>query len=80
MKAVMESCRLLDGSPVFAKTVYQSAWATPDIQHLMPFRIQPPSSSGSGVARVDMPTTSLPAPGSDRPKAARSDPSAMPGR
>ena len=70
MNAVIESWRRLDGSPVFANTVYQSAWTTPDIQHFTPFSTQPPSLSGSGVARVRMPTTSLPAPASDSPKAA----------
>ena len=71
MKAVTESWARLVGSAVLANTVYQSASRTPDIQHLVPFRTQPPSTSGSGVARVRMPMTSLPAWGSDSPKAAR---------
>ena len=60
MKAVTESCARLAGSAVLANTVYQSASRTPDIQHLVPFSTQPPASSGSGVARVRMPMTSLP--------------------
>ena len=80
MKPVTESWARLAGSEVLAKTVYQSASRTPDIQHLVPFRTHPPGEAGSGVARVRMPMTSLPAWGSDRPKAARRDPSAMPGR
>ncbi len=42
------------GSPVLAKTVYQSASRTPDIQHLAPVKIQPPeapSPSPSDTAR-----------------------------
>ena len=42
MKAVIESWAREDGSPVLAKTVYQSASQTPDIQHLVPERTQPP--------------------------------------
>ena len=80
MKAVTESWARLAGSAVLANTVYQSASRTPDIQHLVPLSTQPPSPSGSGMARVRMPMTSLPAWGSDRPKAARVDPVAMPGR
>ena len=81
MKAVTESCLLeFTSSAVLAKTVYQSAWATPDIQHLVPCSTHPPGRSGSGVARVRIPITSLPACGSDSPKAARLLPSAMPGR
>src|SRR5271165_2606729 len=76
----MSSWRLEAGSPVFANTVYQSAWTTPDIQHLTPFSTQPPSRSGSGVARVAIPITSLPAPDSERPKPDRKVPSAIPGR
>ena len=60
MKAVTESWARLVGSAVLANTVYQSASRTPDIQHLVPLRTQPPASSGSGVARVRMPMTSLP--------------------
>ena len=61
-KAVTESwLRELTSGAVLANTVYQSAWATPDIQHLAPFSTQPPEQSGSGVARVRMPMTSLPA-------------------
>ena len=82
MKAVTESCARLAGSPVLANTVYQSASRTPDIQHLVPLSTQPPSwpDSGSGVARVRMPITSLPAWGSDSPKAARVSPAARSGR
>ena len=77
MNAVIESCARLVGSLVLAKTVYQSASRTPDIQHLVPFSSQPPSS---GTPRVRIPMTSLPAWGSDSPKAARRVPSQMPGR
>ena len=80
MKAVTESWARLAGSLVLAKTVYQSASRTPDIQHLVPLRTQPPSEPSSGTPRVRIPITSLPAWGSDSPKAARSDPSQMPGR
>ncbi len=80
MNAVTESCARLAGSPDLANTVYQSASRTPDIQHLVPVRTQPPAPSGSGRARVRMPITSLPAWGSDRPNPARWRPSAMPGR
>ena len=82
MKAVTESCARLVGSRVLAKTVYQSASATPDIQHLVPLRTQPPAAPApsSGTALVRMPITSLPACGSDSPKAARWVPSAIPGR
>ena len=82
MKQVIESWAREAGSPVLAKTVYQSAWTTPDIQHLVPDRTQSPSWPGrsSGTARVRMPATSLPACGSDRPKPQRSSPVAMPGR
>ena len=80
MKAVTESWARLAGSPLLANTVYQSASRTPDIQHLVPVSTQPPASSGSGVARVRMPMTSLPAWGSDSPKAARVDPVARSGR
>ena len=44
MKAVIESWERDAGSPVLAKTVYQSASTTPDIQHLVPVRTQPPSA------------------------------------
>ncbi len=57
--------------PVLANTQYQSAWRTPDIQHLVPERIQ---SSPSGRARVRIPMTSLPAWGSLSPNAARASP------
>jgi hypothetical protein len=78
-KAVTESwCRSAGSSEVLAKTVYQSAWTTPDIQHFTPLSTHPPAPSGT--ARVRMPITSLPACGSDRPNAARWVPSAMPGR
>ena len=80
MNAVMESWARLAGSEVLAKTVYQSASRTPDIQHLVPLSTQPPSAPSSGTPRVRMPMTSLPAWGSDSPKAARSVPSQMPGR
>ena len=80
MNAVTESWARLAGSLVLAKTVYQSASRTPDIQHLVPLSTQPPSDPESGTPRVRMPMTSLPACGSDRPKAARSVPSQMPGR
>ena len=43
MKAVTESWARLSGSPVLAKTVYQSASRTPDIQHLVPVTTQPPA-------------------------------------
>ena len=61
MNAVTESCARLEGSDVLANTVYQSASRTPDIQHLVPLSTQPSLWSGSGVARVRMPITSLPA-------------------
>ena len=81
MNAVIESWDRLAGSPlVLAKTVYQSASRTPDIQHLVPLRIQPLPAPPSGIPLVRMPMTSLPACGSERPNAARSEPSAMPGR
>ena len=80
MKAVTESWARLAGSAVLANTVYQSASRTPDIQHLVPLSTQPRGGSGSGTARVRMPITSLPAWGSDSPKAARWVPSAIPGR
>ena len=80
MKAVTESWARLVGSEVLANTVYQSASRTPDIQHLVPSSTQPPGRSGSGTARVRIPITSLPAWGSERPKAARCSPRAMPGR
>ncbi len=80
MKAVTESWARLLGSLVLAKTVYQSASRTPDIQHLVPFSTQPPSLPSSGTPRVRIPMTSLPAWGSDSPKAARRVPSQMPGR
>src|SRR5437762_2094427 len=81
MKAEMESClRDVTSSAVLANTVYQSAWTTPDIQHLVPLRIQPLDDDGSGTALVRIPMTSEPACGSDNPNAARSVPSAMPGR
>ena len=38
--------------PVLAKTQYQSAWRTPDIQHFVPERIQSsPSGAGPGAHR-----------------------------
>ncbi len=80
MKAVTESWARLVGSLVLAKTVYQSASRTPDIQHLVPLRTQPPADPSSGTARVRIPMTSLPAWGSDSPKAARRVPSQIPGR
>ena len=80
MKAVTESWARLVGSLVLAKTVYQSASRTPDIQHLVPLSTQPPSEPSSGTPRVRIPMTSLPAWGSDSPKAARRVPSQMPGR
>ncbi len=61
MKAVTESCARLVGSLVLAKTVYQSASRTPDIQHLVPLSTQPPSLPSSGTPRVRIPITSLPA-------------------
>ena len=65
----MESClRAVTSSEVLANTVYQSACATPDIQHFVPLSTQ---SSPSRTALVRMPITSLPACGSDRPNAAR---------
>ena len=73
--AVIESwLRAVTSSDVFANTVYQSAWTTPEIQHLVPLRTH---SSPSRTALVRMPITSLPACGSDRQKAARFDPSAI---
>jgi len=63
-----------------ANTVYQSASRTPDIQHFVPLSTQPPSDPASGTPRVRMPITSLPAWGSDSPKAARAVPSLIPGR
>ena len=50
MKAVTESWARLAGSLVLAKTVYQSASRTPDIQHLVPLRTQPPSEPVVGHA------------------------------
>ena len=49
MKAVTESWARLVGSLVLAKTVYQSASRTPDIQHLVPLRTQPPALPSSGT-------------------------------
>ena len=74
MKQLTESWLRSAGSgDDLANTQYQSAWATPLIQHLVPSRRQP---SPSRTARVRMPMTSLPACGSDRPKPARWVPSA----
>ena len=78
MKALIESWARLSGADVLAKTVYQSASRTPDIQHFVPVRDHDPSAFW--VARVRMPMTSLPAWGSERPKAARWVPSAIGGR
>ncbi len=63
MKAVIESWARLDGSPVLAKTVYQSASTHSDIQHLVPVEHPVPVRPDpvSGTARVRMPATSLPA-------------------
>ncbi len=58
-----------------ANTQYQSACTTPDIQHFVPVSTQ---SSPSRTALVRMPTTSLPACGSESPKPARSSPVATP--
>ncbi len=80
MKPHMSVCNLEDGSPVLAKTVNQLACIPPDIQHLVPLRTNPPGTSGSAMARVCMPATSDPAPGSERQNAARDVPLAMPGR
>ena len=82
MKAVIESWARDEGSPVLAKTVYQSASTTPDIQHLVPVSTQSPVRPDpvSGTARVRMPATSEPATASDRPKPARRSPVAMPRR
>ena len=68
------SCARDSAGPVLAKTQYQSAWRTPDIQHLVPDRIQ---SSPSGRARVRIPITSLPAWGSESPNAALASPVAI---
>jgi len=68
MKQVMLSWARESGAPVLANTQYQSAWRTPDIQHFEPVITQ---SSPSGTARVRIPMTSLPAWGSESPKAAR---------
>ncbi len=54
--------------PVLANTQYQSACTTPDIQHFVPLSTQ---SSPSRTALVRMPTTSLPACGSESPNPAR---------
>ena len=50
MNAVTESWARLVGSLVLAKTVYQSASRTPDIQHLVPLSTQPPPDAGVGHA------------------------------
>ena len=71
MKQEMSSCLRLSAGPVLANTQYQSAWTTPDIQHLVPLSTQ---SSPSRTAFVRMPTTSLPACGSDSPNPARISP------
>ena len=68
MKHEMSSCLRESAGPVLANTQYQSACTTPDIQHLVPLSTQ---SSPSRTALVRMPTTSLPACGSERPKPAR---------
>ena len=68
MKHEIESCARESAGPVLAKTQYQSACTTPDIQHFVPVSTQ---SSPSATAFVRMPTTSLPACGSERPKPAR---------
>ena len=80
MNAVTESCARLAGSLVLANTVYQSASRTPDIQHFVPLSTQPPSEEVAGTPLVRIPITSLPAWGSESPKAARSVPSQIPGR
>ena len=46
MKAVTESWARLAGSDVLAKTVYQSASRTPDIQHFVPDSTQPRAVAG----------------------------------
>ena len=43
---MIDVCSREAGSPVFANTVNQSAWRTPDIQHFVPVSTQPPSTSG----------------------------------
>ena len=68
MKHEMSSCLRESAGPVLANTQYQSACTTPDIQHLVPLSTQ---SSPSRTALVRMPTTSLPACGSESPKPAR---------
>src|SRR5262245_2284672 len=73
LKHEMSSCLRESAGPVLANTQYQSACTTPDIQHLVPLSTQ---SSPSTTALVRIPTTSLPACGSDNPKPARSRPSA----
>ena len=74
MNAEMLSCARESAGPVLAKTQYQSACSTPDIQHFVPERIQ---SSPSGRAFVRMPMTSLPACGSESPKPALASPEAI---
>ena len=71
MKTLMLSCARESAGPVLANTQYQSACTTPLIQHLVPVRTQ---LSPSRSARVRIPITSLPAWGSERPKAARCSP------
>ena len=68
MKHEMSSCLRESAGPVLANTQYQSACTTPDIQHFVPLSTQ---SSPSRTALVRMPTTSLPACGSESPKPAR---------
>ena len=74
MKQVIESWARESAGPVFANTQYQSAWTTPDIQHFVPVSTQP---SPSATALVRMPTTSLPACGSESPNPARISPVAI---
>ncbi len=83
MNALMESCARLVGSLVLAKTVYQSASLTPDIQHLVPLSTQPPSPLRRARPGVRMPTLSLASPGPLRSSLGAADgwaPSAIPGR
>ena len=85
MNAVVESWDRLAGSPlVLAKTVYQSA--SRDARHPALGAVEDPAAAGAAAGAppdtplVRMPMTSLPACGSERPNAARSEPSAIPGR
>jgi len=52
MKTLMLSCARESAGPVLAKTQYQSACTTPDIQHLVPVSTQPSRCGGVAIGRI----------------------------